>query len=234
MTELAVLVPVLGRPQNVAPLVASFLQGCPEDSYLRFICTPGDDAEIAAVKAVQEYPNPDRIGWLYGTPEGWGPKINTGVALIKADWYLCAADDVTFTEGWWDATKELRDDPTIGVIGTNDSRNGTGNPRVATGDHTCHPLIRAAYITERGTIDVPGEAVHAGYHHWFVDDELVWTAKTRAAWAFCREAVIEHLHPFWMPETVAWDDTYARGDANKEADGALFQQRAPLFGVRVQ
>lgn len=76
-------------------------------------------------------------------------------------------------------------------------------------------------------------AVHPGYAHWFVDDELVGTAKHRGAWAFCRDAVIEHHHPYWHPGEVAWDSTYALGEAHAAEDAELFKSRAHLFGVQV-
>ena len=232
MTELAVLVPVLNRPQNVAPLVESFLVGCPEDSQLWFIVNANDYDEYGEVREHRG----KRVDYLFADGTTWASKINRGTDCVSsADWYLCAADDVTFTPGWWEATKELRDDERIGVIGTNDSTTGTGNPRVLAGEHTCHPLVRRSYIETCGTIDTPGLAVHPGYQHWCVDDELVWTAKLRNAWAFCRDAVIEHHHPFWKPNEVAWDDTYAKGDANKEADMALWLYRAEhVLGLRVQ
>ncbi len=233
--ELAVLVPVLNRPQNVAPLVESFLAGCPEDSLLKFIVKNNDAYEIEACKqAARDAPR--RVSVMVRVTEStWPEKINAGVQPDlrgrEFDWYLCAADDIRFTEGWWDATLGLRSQPSVGVIGTNDSRTASGNPRVASGEHTCHPLIRASYVRDHGTVDQPGLAVHPGYHHWFVDDELVWTAKSRGAWAFCREAVIEHLHPYWGHGQL--DDTYRLGEANAQADGELWRQRAKLLGLTV-
>lgn len=238
MTELAVLVPVLNRPQNVKPLVESFLAGCPEDSFIWFLCSTGDDAEWDAVMAERQKYDMERIVVSMGGYAGegtWPAKINLGTEVQGVDWYLFAADDVEFRPGWWEATKELRDDPSIGVIGTNDSSTGSGNPRVAAGEHTCHPLVRAEYIREFGTIDQRNLAVHPEYHHWCVDDELVWTAKLRSAWAFCREAVIEHNHPYWKPGEVPWDETYALGEANNNADLALWRYRAEhVLGLTIQ
>ena len=228
MTELAVLVPVLNRPANVAPLVESFLAGCPDDAQLHFIVSDGDKAEWDAADR-------ETRGYLrmkvYSSPSAntWPEKINLAVNyLYRADWFLCAADDITFTPGWWEATAELRADPHICVIGTHDSADGTGNPRVAGWTHTCHPLIRASYIRDFGTWDEPGKAVHDAYSHWFVDDELVNTAKMRRAWAFCPEAVLEHLHPYWGKGQ--WDETYTLGESNAEADKQLWFKRSAQFG----
>lgn len=231
LTDLAVLVPVLARPQNVAPLVESFL-ACPlpSDARLVFYANEDDLDEIAELRRVcgvdGQWP-----GTLTNEIRTWPQKINYGVAdplMADVDWFLCAADDVTFTPGWWEATADLRADPRIGVIGTNDSADGSGNPAVAAGEHTCHPLIRASYIRDYGTWDEKGVAVHSGYAHWFVDNELVVTAKMRRAWAYCKEAVIQHNHPYWG--RGQWDATYALGEANAEADKQLWFERSAKFG----
>lgn len=229
MLELATLIPVLARPQNVEPLIESWRHS-DTPGELWFIATLGDEDETDCLYAIA--PELERVNFFLVTPdrEGWAKKVNAGVAHVDAEWYLCAADDITFDKGWWDATSDLRNDPTIGVIGTNDSRTGQGNPRVAAGEHTCHPLVRGDYARNLGTFDQPGLIAHPGYHHWFVDDELVWTAKLRNAWAYCPTAVIHHNHPYWSSD-VPWDDTYTAGEANQEADANLWRERAKQMGL---
>lgn len=156
----------------------------------------------------------------------WPEKVCVATEVVQADWYLFAADDIEFVPGWWQATQTLRDMPRVGVIGTNDM----ANPRVLAGEHTTHPLMRRAYIEQWGTVDEPGKPVHDGYRHWYVDDELVWTAKMRGAWAYCADAVIAHHHPYFDP-SVAMDATYRHGEANAEHDRKLFCSRARMFGV---
>jgi glycosyltransferase involved in cell wall biosynthesis len=225
MTELAVLVPVLNRPRNVAPLVESFLAGCPEDSAICFLTNVDDTDEINAVLQVVD---DDRVYISSTERVTWPEKINYGVWYLHADWYLLAADDIRFTPGWWDATARLRKNKRISVIGTND----LGNPRVAAGQLVIHPLVRGTYIRDYGTIDEPGKVVHDGYHHWCCDDELLWTAKSRDAFVYCADAVIEHLHPYWGKGEM--DATYAKGEANAEADMALWRERAKLLGLEMR
>lgn len=220
MHELASLIPVLDRPQNVVPLVQSFLtSGTP--GVLVFICSPDDVDEWIAV---QSQASLARV-LVVPTTEAvtWPAKVNLGVSEVDADWYLCAADDITFTPGWWDTTLAARCDPRIGVIGTNDSANGTGNQAVAQGQHTCHPLIRRTYILERGIWGEPGKAVCEDYHHWYCDQELVITAKLRKAWAFCAEALLVHNHPYWG--LGEWDNTYALGESRAMEDQKLWETR---------
>lgn len=222
--RLIVIVPVLDRPQNVEPLVASFYKGCPDTARLVFSATWGDDAEKDAIERVMSY----RVQVSPTASVTWPEKINETYREIHdrnlADWVLFGADDIDFHEGWWDATKPFRDQPEIMVIGTND----LGNPRVIAGEHTTHALVRSSYI---GTIDDPTSIVHTGYQHWCVDDEFLWTAKLRGVWAFCPTAIVEHFHPYW--EKGKWDATYAKGEANSAADMALWRERAPLLGLQV-
>lgn len=220
-TQLATLVPVLDRPQNVEPLIMSW-RTSRTPGILVFIVEIDDIDELIAVHEHQ-VPGVEILTVL--DAHTWPEKINVGVSEVLADWYLCAADDIGFTAGWWQATMPARQNPRIGVIGTND----LANPRVIAGDHTCHPLLRRRYIIEQGTWDQPGRAIHEGYKHWYCDDELVITAKLRDAWQFCPEAIIEHHHPYWTGQPA--DNTYRLGEANSVQDRNMFLDRLDLMGV---
>ena len=56
------------------------------------------------------------------------------------------------------------------------------NPRVISGEHGTHLLIRRSYIDEVGASwgtdgkGTPGEVCHDGYTHMYVDDEIVTAA----------------------------------------------------------
>lgn len=106
-----------------------------------------------------------------------------------------------------------------GVIGTND----LGNPRVLAGRHSTHPLVSRRYANEMGTLDGPGQVVAEVYDHQYCDDELVLTAQRRAEWAFAREAVVEHLHPFFGKAEM--DATYDKAIAKTADDRATFMRR---------
>lgn len=219
VTELVCLIPVLDRPKHVKRLMESHAEsGTPGD--LIFVATEGDDREIKAL---------DKHGATYMTTRriSWPNKINEAFLKVRdtTDWVLFGADDVKFYPDWFENTRPYRDQPEIMVIGTND----LGNPRVIAGDHTTHPLVRSTYL---GTVDDPEAIVHTGYRHWCVDDEFLWTAKLRGAWASCPTAVIEHMHPYW--QKAEWDSTYAQGELNNKADMRLWGKRAPLLGLQVQ
>lgn len=217
-----VLVPVLGRPQNVAPLVESFLSTASPMDELYFICSPGDDAQIEAVLSLGQR------GTIVNFEPGHGDyarKMNWGFRSSERPFLLLAADDVTFEAGWRDAVLDCAEG--YGVIGTNDM----ASRHVTSGRSSTHPLVRRSYIEEQGgSLDGPGVLIHEGYDHNFSERELVELAKRRGQWTFCREAIIRHRHPLWG--TTAWDPTYEKAMACYEEDARLFRDRRARYSSR--
>lgn len=228
--DAVVLVPVLNRPQRVAPLIESFLAHSPARVALAFVVQEDDEPERAALEAHPvagidlltvpsartTYPQKinDAFAWR-GSPGGGNEPL-----------VICAADDVLFAHGWLDAI-EACIAPGIGVIGT---RDGGVNPRVARGTHSCHSAVLRSYIDEHGGSDTPGEVLHEGYRHTHCDDELVQTARARRAFVMS-EAVLEHLHPY--AKTAPMDDTYRLGMASIEQDRRLWaRRRRRILGIR--
>lgn len=224
MNELVVLVPVLGRPQNAAPLVESFLDARTVDSHLMFLCSPEDASQIAACRDAQDLDNYSVTVVTVDHEPGPGDfarKINGGYRLTAAPFIFQAADDVVFCPGWDRAAMFTADLHGAGVVGTNDH----GNPRVMRGHHSTHSLIRRAYVeTQGGSLDGPGIVFHEGYGHQWVDTELVELAKSRGQFAFAADSAVCHEHPFW-DKTVPDDDTYRKGQASAQADHRLYQRR---------
>ncbi len=220
MASLAVLVPVLARPHRAGPLVES-LAAATEGHEWRavFLCSPGDDAEIAACRETEA----DVLvaGWPAGRAD-WARKIGLGFRESSETWVLMAADDLAFRPGWFDAAVRLHEVTGACVIGTND----LGNPRVVSGQHSTHPLVHRDYA-ECGTIDEDGQILHLGYHHNFVDDELVGTAKLWGTYAHSHDSVVAHEHPAWRKGE--WDATYAKGQEHFAEDRALFNSRRHLW-----
>jgi hypothetical protein len=222
MPNLAVLLPVLDRPHRVAPLVDS-LNGsvaveCAEgwDVDVVFICTPGDKAEIAAVRACG-------CELLFHSG-GYAAKINYAARMVEADWYLTGADDLRFHPGWLSAAMRRHVATGALVVGTND----LVNPSVTRGFYATHLLVHRDYV-ERGTIDERGKIMHEGYSHNCPDTELVETAKTRSTWAFARDSHVEHLHPISQRVRVLDDATYRKGREHHQADKLLLAERRRLW-----
>jgi hypothetical protein len=212
MAELAVLIPALDRPHRVWPVVNSFLVTCDCDVY--FICDPEDTAEIAEVVR-----NGDRAK-LRIFEGGYAAKINHGVRSTDHPLVFLGADDLEPLPGWYEAAKaRLRDD--VGVVGINDMLKRDR-------DHTTHFLMTRAYAEQPIIDGQPGPCCEE-YSHWFVDDELIATAKARGAYAYAPDAEILHLHvdAGLAPD----DDTYRRGRQGSRLDAHRFYRREHLWAT---
>lgn len=227
MSRVAVIVPVLGRPQNAAPLVES-LAASTDRAELIFVVSEGDWAQQDECYRLGNI-YPERLTTL-GVPANrsgdYAKKIQCGY-----DWsfttplVLLAADDLRFQPGWLEAVEKIADEYDVGVIGTNDN----ANPSVKAGRHSTHPVVRRCYIDQYGgSVGEPGQVYHEGYDHQYVDNELVATAMARGCYAHAHDAGVHHLHPLY-DRTVRRDPTYDKGQAKGAEDRRLFESRRPLW-----
>lgn len=220
--SVAALIPVLRRPERVAPLAESFRLTAGEADRLMFLCSLDDLAELEAVVSAGH--TPQIVSWKPGRAD-WARKINWGfrrAVSLGFEWMLLGADDVRFHPGWIEAALTAHAETGACVIGTND----LGNPTVKRGLHSCHPLVHRDYLG-CGTIDEDAKVVTEAYHHNFVDAELVATAKAWNTWAFAVDAVVEHLHWAWRKGED--DEVYALGRARYREDERLFREREGLW-----
>lgn len=218
MTSVAVLIPVLNRPEAAAA-VAGSVRASDARATPVFLCNTTDTEEILACAATGE--QTIIVPWEPG-PGDWARKLNLGFKAVQDEWVLLGADDLRFHPGWFDAALLIHSRSNACVIGTND----LGNARVQRGQHSTHPLVHRDYL-DCGTADADGLLLHEGYVHQFVDDEFVQTAQVRRTFAFARDAHVEHLHPDWGKGE--WDGTYQRGKDGFEADRVLYNQRKNLW-----
>jgi len=220
--EVAILVPVMQRPKNAAPFMRSLRASTGLATV--YAIYDRDDLETAAAwKAaganlidVNEYRKLDR-------PGRFSEKVNVGFEQTKEPWVFICGDDVSFYAGWFDqAMSVVR--PNVNVIGTND----LGNQRVMLGDHATHILIRRSYVEKEGASwDGPGLVAHEGYHHWFVDDEIVTAAKHRGCWSMAIGSKVEHLHPYFQKGEM--DSTYEKGEEYSADDKKEFERRCRKY-----
>lgn len=216
-----VLVPVLGRARNVGPFVESFHSAeCPGE--IHFLCSPGDEEEIAACEASGKHVIV--VDWEPG-PGDYAKKMNLGYRSTVRPWLFLAADDIRFGEGWWTEALRVAEVEEASVVATNDM----ANRQVMSGQFGTHCLVRRAYVDEEGgSLDGPGHLVHEGYDHNFVDRELCHLAESRGKYAFAEKAEVLHLHPNWR--SARMDATYRKGTRGFREDQKIFFLRGHRWG----
>lgn len=213
--DLAILVPMLGRPHRVEPLLASIEAATPEAKVL-FLVSPEDRQVHRAIErqgrkrlTVPRFANGD-----------YARKINYGYRHTTEPLLFLGADDLHFHPGWFEKAVELLTGR-VQVVGTNDLTNR----RTITGRHSTHSLLTRSYA-DLGTCDGPG-ILHEGYPHEYVDDEFIQTASRRKVYAHCPEAIVEHLHP--MSGKAPMDRLYAAQAERMERGKVIFLERRRLW-----
>jgi glycosyltransferase involved in cell wall biosynthesis len=225
MAELSILVPVLARPSRVQPLLDAFHAVTKCDYEVVFLVSTDDRDELRALAGVID----DNVRVIRVLPQkigDYGVKINTGYRATTSPWMFLAADDVKPHRNWWENSEEFRT-AGFGVIGTQDM----GNRRVRRGYHSTHTLVSRRYADECGTIDSgPGQVLHEGYPHAYVDDEFVKTARFRNEWAFSHGSLVEHLHPDWAKAEP--DATYAKSKNSMVQGKIVYMSRCHMWGEK--
>jgi hypothetical protein len=216
--EVAVVVPVMRRPQNAGPFMAS-LKASTGLATAYAVYDP-DDRETA-----QAWVDAGAMALVSDRGSSFAQKVNVGYLATGQPWLFLVGDDVRFHPGWLDQAQAVAEDR-FHVIGTND----LGNPRVTSGDHATHLLVRRSYVDEVGASwDGPKVVAHEGYAHWFVDDEIVAAAKVRGVWDMAMASIVEHLHPAWGKGES--DEVYELGQSHADADRELFEARRRANGA---
>lgn len=210
--SVAVLVPVLGRPQRVKPLLASLAATCPT-AIAYFLPDNDDGPEIRAIEAAR--------GVMLATAHrSYAAKINAGVRLTREPLLFLAADDIEPQPGWLEKAQAHMKDG-VQVVGVNDLIER----RPERQGHATHFLMTRDYA-EQPCIDGSRGPLHEGYDHSFVDDELIATAVKRGAYAYASDAHVKHDHPMAGGED---DETYRKGRRMFRQDRKLFARRARLW-----
>lgn len=217
VNKLAILIPVLGRPHLIGPLVTNIEETTRNSHRTIFVCSPGDDDAIAACQETSA------TTLVAPFEQGWGDfakKINYAFASCDEPWLFQGATDLRFRGGWDEKALRLAEAARVGVVGTND----LGNPLVIRGRAATHIIFSRAYIEEwGGTIDGSGTVFSERYSHQFVDTEFVQLATMRRQFRPCRAAIVEHLHPNWRKAES--DEVYEKAMRHFDKDARLFTKR---------
>ena len=204
----AVIVPVLSRPQNV-PTFMDSLRASTGLATAYFVCDHDDHAEQDAVRK-----HGGKVLLKAGT---FAQKANHGFRSTTEPWVLLVGDDVCFRPGWYDRALRAAGER-FHLVGTNDLSN-------LNRDLAVHPLIRRTWADEHGlSWDGPGTVAHEGYGHCFVDNEWTAVAAQAKVLTFAPDAVVEHLHPLFAKADP--DPIYEKGQATYTQDRELWEARA--------
>lgn len=212
MAEVAIIVPVLGRPEHAATFMESLRANTPKGTYrVVVVCSQRSDAQVWS-----EY------GLYVPLNEGivtFAEKCNWAYRNTTEPWLFFCGSDVTFESFWLQPAQKLMAKG-FKVIGTNDK----GNRAVMAGDHATHMFVERGYIDSVGASwDGPGVVFHE-YRHNFCDTELVMAAKMRGVWSPCLRSIVRHNHHLWN-SSVEHDDVYKLGEASWDVDAAEFTER---------
>jgi hypothetical protein len=217
MSEVAILVPVLGRPEHAKVFMESLRANTPKGA--------------CDVYAINEWNNEEthdaweREGAVILSRMGcdtFAQKINFGFRRTTQPWIFLVGSDVKFRPWWFQVAKKVMDRGFL-VVGTND----LGTARVQSGDHATHMFIKRSYVDEYGASwDGPGVVCHE-YHHWFVDEEIVLKAKLAGVFQAATGSIVEHLHPYFGRGEM--DDVYRLGESNAKADQREFMERVKKY-----
>lgn len=221
-----VIVPLM-RPDNLDRLMRSLTSTSNGDVHAIIVHDHLDDA-VVGYPATTVDTRQDATSYA--------DKVNVALGHSDADFVLVVGDDVEFTDGWYQAARDVS--PFADVIGTNDSEEGrVRNPDVAAGRHADHFLIRRSYIDDEGSsLDGPGVVMPTAYRHWFVDREVIELAKARGVFKMAPECRIIHHHPGYEGDEDARraDPVYMTAVDHSDDDARTWRSRAPLIeGHRV-
>jgi hypothetical protein len=208
--ELAVLIPTYGRPQSLRPLVGLFAETTPGHRIYLVM----ESRDRASIRAAEGLPTIDVIG-RFGS---YAIAVNAGIRASEEPLILCGADDIRPHTGWLEAARAHLSEE-IGFVSLND----LGNERVMSGDYATLPLLSRRYVEE-----LDEDFYHEGYQHCCCDVDASRVARSRGAYVYAPEAIMEHLHPDWGKGKP--DATYERSGMNKRKrikDRALLRSRWP-------
>lgn len=211
--SLAILVPVLGRPHRVAPLLDSIQSATPA-AHVVFLSDPDDAEENDAV--VAETPYRRLVVSLAPCGGNYAQKINHGVRITDEPLLLFGADDLRFHRGWYGIARGAT--ANHGVVSTND----WCQPRVASGELATHPLVKRSYAELETWDGSPGPLCEL-YPHEYVDREFSEVAQMRGEFTYAPLAIVEHLHP--MVGKAPMDKLYSRMRPRMRAGSKIYRRR---------
>jgi hypothetical protein len=212
VNELTILIPVLGRPHRVKPVLESATAATPCADVL-FIADPDDTDELEVLTCE---------GADFIAPGGtYAEKINQAVREVTSPLVFTGADDLTFIPGWFEKAKAHMSDE-IRVVGITDQVT----ERNRLGHHAPHFLMCRDYALIP-TISGGRGPFCEEYRHCWVDNEFIATAEQRGVIHIATDSQVHHHHFF--DGSAEMDATYEKGQSFYRLDRRTFRRRRKLW-----
>jgi hypothetical protein len=202
MTDLAVLVPSRGRPQNVARLVEACAKTCRADTVLEFGFDDDDDALAANMAAAN--------GCLMTVRPRMGlAKWTNALSALHEDatWQASIGDDMVPVTDGWDEQLCQAAGPS-GMAYPNDRRRDD---------------IPEAVVISTGLVQALGWFCEPSLHHWYVDNVWRDLGAGAAVLSYLPAVHVIHKHPN-VPGGDPPDPTYWDAATLMAADMAAYQK----------
>jgi len=214
-----IIIPTYGRASQLEAVAENIHESTSSDHRVVFVCERDDTDSIAGVEAL-----PAAQLVINERTRNYAGALNTGYTHTSNPWVFTGADDLVWTTDW-DLDCLAKVDDWFAVIGTNDLLNTA----VLAGMHSTHSLVARDYLEAVGGVadEGPGSFYPECYDHNFCDTEFIATAKMRARFRPCLDAVVEHLHV--TTGKVEADATYLRSIAHYDADSRMYDMRRDVW-----
>lgn len=224
--DVAVIVPVLGRPEHAARFVASFNANTPPGRAVVLPVSSGADPVSDQTWSHTKWAWEDQgIEVILAPGHTFASKVNCAYDESTEPWLLLVGSDVIFHPGWLENALLTAALTGAKMVSTNDMHNAD----VLSGRIATHPLINREWIEEHGSCwDGPGVVSHEGYGHWYQDEEWSRVAHDAGVFAYSERSVVEHLHPVFGGAPN--DAVYDLGQSTARADRDLFNARLARYG----
>ncbi|GAA0705481.1 hypothetical protein GCM10010193_70710 [Kitasatospora atroaurantiaca] len=224
MSDLTIIVPTRGRPDNLWALWLAFKETCTADTVLLAV-VDDDDPYLPSYE--------QRHSWAAGDPRFLlliGPRLRLGGTLnMVAPYQAGRSKAVGFqgddhrprTVGWDTRYIEALDQLGTGIVYGNDLIQG---PNLPTQVAMTSDIILAA-----------GHMIPPGLTHLWIDNSWLALGRALDAITYLPDVVVEHCHP--IAGHAAWDQGYAECNTDElmDTDRAVFEAwRANGLGRWVQ
>lgn len=225
--NISILLPTIWRQERAKACVINILKGMRENDEILIITNPGDLDFFSGI-------GDPRIVLVGTTIEGYWNCMNSALPMVRNEVILWTADDINPHDGWLEIARaefEKRFGKSgLGVVAMND-----GFVRDATCGHAISTRkFLHVLFGNQGFFPL-------GFHHLYVDTLIADRAKDLKRFAFCEDAITEHMHHLfgkserdklnerneaWLPTDKATKDAMDKEWRNKERYAAQMRLSA--------